>query len=218
MFYNFNPKKRKFNQNNNLIWTPKNPTYWNLRNGNSNFQTRGNLTVEEVEYIKSELQRKKEEEEINRDLIRKAEVEKRWKEITSNENQNENEKIKILEKEIKKLKRKIECLEEENEDLTNEIKYMKEKNSKLKKSSMKKIPNETSSDDEEEVNTEEENPKEEEINPDELNKELTQVIDGKITETKIKALGVKKLKTLCNKLNITYTKLGDISKKLYNSL
>lgn len=51
-----------------------------------------------------------------------------------------------------------------------------------------------------------------------MNKELTQVIDGKITETKIKALGVKKLKTLCNKLNITYTKLGDISKKLYNSL
>ena len=224
-------RKRKFNQT-QALYVPKNssstlntqfpqnysrpiPNYWNLRNGqmnNRNFTNSNSLTQEETENLKRKFKLEKEEEEITQELKRKIEVERRWSEMTQ-EDKPEIEKIKILEKELKRANRKIEKLEEEIEDLLEENNQLKGKNQKLKKG--KNIKNIIINSDEEINKEDNENTDEEVINKKKIKEEINKLISTDVTEAKIKALGKEKLIELCNTLKISYDGVAKTSKKLF---
>ena len=145
---------------------------------NRNFTNLNSLTQEETEYLKRKFKLEKEEEEITQELKRKIEVERRWSEMTQ-EDKPEIEKIKILEKELKRANRKIEKLEEEIEDLLEENNQLKGKNQKLKKG--KNIKNIIINSDKEINKEDNENTDEEVINKKQIKEEINKLISTDVT-------------------------------------
>lgn len=180
-----------------------------IRRGNG-FQNQRNsilndLTPEQEAELIQLLENKHYEQEINKRVQTELEVNRRIKEHYKSHEEEENDQMEILEKELSHTKKEISKLKHENETLKEESEKWKRKYKTL----LSKSKDETSSEEEEE-----ETPSMEELK-EELGKLLN---DDTITTGKIKKLGRKTIQELCEKYKIIYKNMDEASKLIFNSI
>lgn len=192
--------KRNYNQSKNYYQQKTNnaPSFWNLRYGNCGF------SPEEIAHLKKRYQEEQDEMEVNRLLQIRMKAEEKFKECSF----NSNEKLEILESELKKVKRSIKSLEEENEELKEENINLRSKLKKQKSQKKKSIIEASSSDEEQE--------KEEEKSA--LQETLEKEIDGTITLEKIKKLTIARLKEITEEFDLKYSNKNQAASLIFSSL
>lgn len=181
------------------------------------------FSPEEMMLAKEFILEKRNQEQIDKQVLQQMEIEKRLNELKYQKSKIKEEEDISLAKELRLEKKKVVSLEEELKELKEEFQELKEKYNRIKAKNKKlkeKRKVEKSSSDEETSEIELESPgnRNSTKSIEQLKKTIEDKINGNITLLKIKKLGSASIKSICEDHDVVYSTLNQAANLIYDKI